>query len=120
MALSTPDILQAVRALKARGAEFLEVSPGYYARLRLRLANAAIDLKNDLDVLAQFNIMVDHDEQGYLLQMFTKPVADRPTFFLEVIERNNHGGFGANNFKSIFEAIEQEQHRRGNLAATDA
>lgn len=72
-------------------------------------------MSEDLDELERLHILIDYDEHGYLLQIFTKPVQDRPTLFLEVIQRHNHQGFGAGNFKSLFEAIEAEQARRGNL-----
>ena len=115
MAFRTFDILQAASALKARGVEFLAVTPRYYDNLRERLAQAKIVLHENVDALASYNIMVDFDDKGYLLQFFTIPVEDRPTFFIEHIERKDHLGFGANNFKAIFEAIEQEQGKRGNL-----
>ena len=73
------------------------------------------DVKEDLEMIRKLNILVDFDEKGYLLQIFTKPVEDRPTLFLEVIQRRNHNGFGAGNFKALFESIEQEQAKRGNL-----
>lgn len=72
-------------------------------------------MKEDLDVLQKEKILVDYDDKGYLLQIFTKPQVDRPTLFFEVIQRRNHNGFGAGNFKSLFESIELEQARRGNL-----
>jgi 4-hydroxyphenylpyruvate dioxygenase len=68
-----------------------------------------------MDILQKLHILVDYDEHGYLLQIFTKPVEDRPTLFIEIIQRKNHQGFGAGNFKALFEAIEMEQDRRGNL-----
>ena len=87
----------------------------YYDNLRERLAVSNIKVAEDLDVLEKLNILVDFDDSGYLLQIFTKPVEDRPTLFFEVIQRHNHQGFGAGNFKSLFEAIEREQEARGNL-----
>jgi 4-hydroxyphenylpyruvate dioxygenase len=72
-------------------------------------------LLEDLNKIRELNILVDFDEKGYLLQIFTKPVEDRPTFFIEIIQRRNHNGFGAGNFKALFESIEQEQAKRGNL-----
>lgn len=74
-----------------------------------------IKIKEDIDHLEKNRILVDYDDKGYLLQLFTKPVEDRPTLFFEVIQRNNNFGFGAGNFKSLFEAIEDEQAKRGNL-----
>jgi len=117
IALLTDDIVVAVSALRARGVDFISVPPTYYATLRHRLATEKRDweLKEELDVIEQLNILIDYDEQGYLLQLFTKPVVDRPTVFLEIIQRNSFDGFGAGNFKSLFEAIEREQAERGNL-----
>lgn len=115
IALNTSDILAAVRNLSDRGAEFLAIPSTYYTRLREKLAVASIRVAESLDELERLHILVDYDDNGYLLQIFTKPLQDRPTLFLEVIERHNHQGFGAGNFKSLFEAIEMEQERRGNL-----
>ncbi|HAX78598.1 MAG TPA: 4-hydroxyphenylpyruvate dioxygenase [Cyanobacteria bacterium UBA11372] len=114
-AVLTDDILASSEALRDRGVEILKVSSGYYPRLRQLLAMADIQLHEDVEVLADYNIMVDFDENGYLLQMFTKPMSDRPTAFFEFLQRRTFNGFGANNFRTIFEAIEQEQERRGNL-----
>ena len=83
--------------------------------MRKRLAHAKISVKEDIDTLQKLKILIDYDDQGYLLQIFTKPIEDRPTLFFEFIQRNNHNGFGAGNFKSLFEAIEREQEKRGNL-----
>lgn len=74
-----------------------------------------IKIKEDVDILQKYHILIDYDDKGYLLQIFTKPIEDRPTLFFEIIQRNNHQGFGAGNFKSLFEAIEAEQAKRGNL-----
>ena len=89
----------------------------YYVALRERLAAAApaVSIKEDIEALQRLNILVDFDERGYLLQLFTDPIQDRPTLFLEVIQRAGCTGFGAGNFKSLFEAIEREQSLRGNL-----
>ena len=95
--------------------EFLTIPDAYYENLKKGLANAGIKVQEDLEVLQKLKILVDYDDKGYLLQIFTKPVEDRPTLFLEIIQRHNHQGFGAGNFKSLFEAIEIEQARRGNL-----
>ena len=94
--------------------DFLEVPDTYYEALREKLKTAAITVKEDLDDLQRLKILVDYDENGYLLQLFTKCTQDRPTLFLEVIQRENNQGFGAGNFKSLFEAIEREQMQRGN------
>lgn len=116
IALNTTDILGAINALRSRGVEFLTIPKTYYVNLRKRLAEVtAFQVKEDIDALEALNILVDFDENGYLLQIFTKPVEDRPTFFIEVIQRANNSGFGAGNFKALFESIEMEQANRGNL-----
>lgn len=115
VALATSDILHAVSTLRKRGLDFLVVPKTYYQDLRKRLAKSAVKIEEDLQNIEDLNILVDFDEQGYLLQIFTKPVEDRPTLFYEVIQRHNHQGFGAGNFKSLFEAIERDQAERGNL-----
>ncbi|XP_073482877.1 4-hydroxyphenylpyruvate dioxygenase [Aquarana catesbeiana] len=115
IALNTSDIITAITNLKGRGMEFMSVPPSYYQTLRENLQTAKIQVKENIDILEELKILVDYDENGYLLQIFTKPVQDRPTLFLEVIQRKNHQGFGAGNFKSLFEAIEQDQAARGNL-----
>ena len=116
IALLTDDIVAAVTALKARGLEFLTIPKTYYKLLREKLAaQTSIQVTESLEALEKLHILVDYDEKGYLLQIFTKPVEDRPTLFLEIIQRHNHGGFGAGNFKSLFESIEIEQGLRGNL-----
>lgn len=115
IALNTHDIIGAIEALKARGAIFLHVPDTYYTVLEERLKTAKIQVKEPLARLKELKILVDFDERGYLLQIFTMPVQDRPTLFLEIIQRFNHEGFGAGNFKSLFEAIELEQGKRGNL-----
>lgn len=102
--------------MKARGVEFLDKIPDtYYDRLREGLAKSGTEVKEDIAILQKHKILVDYDEKGYLLQIFTKPVEDRPTLFMEVIQRRNHQGFGAGNFKALFESIELEQAARGNL-----
>jgi 4-hydroxyphenylpyruvate dioxygenase len=117
IALLTSDILAAVAALRARGVQFIDVPKSYYDTIRSRLKTEKRnwELKEDLDVVERLNILIDYDEQGYLLQLFTKPLMDRPTVFIEIIQRNEFDGFGAGNFKSLFEAIEREQAERGNL-----
>jgi len=117
IALNTSNIIQAIVNLRARGMEFLAAPDTYYDSLREKLKTAKIKVKEDLDRLQELKILVDFDDKGYLLQIFTKPVQDRPTLFLEVIQRHNHFGFGAGNFKSLFEAIEKDQDARGNLTA---
>ncbi|XP_027709391.1 4-hydroxyphenylpyruvate dioxygenase [Vombatus ursinus] len=115
IAMSTPDIISAITYLRARGLEFLSVPSTYYKQLREGLKSAKIQVKESIDTLEELKILVDYDEKGYLLQIFTKPVQDRPTVFLEVIQRHNHQGFGAGNFNSLFKAFEEEQNIRGNL-----
>ncbi|XP_061624658.1 4-hydroxyphenylpyruvate dioxygenase [Phyllopteryx taeniolatus] len=115
IAMNTSDIITAIRNLKQRGTDFLSVPDTYYQQLREKLKDSKVKIAEDLDVLQELKILVDYDDTGYLLQIFTKPVQDRPTVFLEVIQRHNHQGFGAGNFKSLFEAIEADQHARGNL-----
>jgi 4-hydroxyphenylpyruvate dioxygenase len=113
IALATGDILASVDAMRAAGVEFLDTPDSYYEdpELRARIGNVRVPI----DQLKSRKILVDRDEDGYLLQIFTKPVQDRPTFFFELIERHGSLGFGKGNFKALFEAIEREQERRGNL-----
>ncbi|KRY00023.1 4-hydroxyphenylpyruvate dioxygenase, partial [Trichinella pseudospiralis] len=115
IALHTDNIVFAVSALKQRGVQFLEAPATYYENLKARLQHSTIRIKEDLNMLQQLNILIDYDDNGYLLQIFTKPVQDRPTLFLEIIQRHNHKGFGVGNFKALFEALEMEQKRRGTL-----
>lgn len=91
------------------------VPPVYYENLKLRLASSAVKIAEDMKKLQELHILVDYDEKGYLLQIFSQPVEDRPTLFIEIIQRRNHSGFGAGNFKALFESIEMEQGRRGIL-----
>jgi len=114
IALNTDNIIQAITWLKKRGVEFLSIPATYYEHLRSKLAHSPIKVSEDLDVIQKLDILIDYDDKGYLLQIFTKPVEDRPTLFFEVIQRRNHQGFGIGNFKSLFEAIEAEQAKRGN------
>ncbi|XP_061585904.1 4-hydroxyphenylpyruvate dioxygenase [Cololabis saira] len=115
IAMNTSDIITAIRNLKERGMEFMAVPDTYYEQLREKLKHSKVKISEDLDVLQELKILMDYDDNGYLLQIFTKPVQDRPTVFMEVIQRHNHQGFGAGNFKALFQAIEAEQHTRGNL-----
>lgn len=115
IALRTEDIITAVSNMKKRGAEFLVVPDTYYEQLKEKLKSSKVKIIEDMETLRSLRILVDYDDNGYLLQIFTKPVQDRPTLFLEVIQRRNHNGFGAGNFKALFEAIELEQEKRGNL-----
>ena len=111
IALRTTDIVGTVRVLRERGVEFLGLPHEYYAALPERVGDVGIPM----DTLEELGIEADRDEEGYLLQIFTKPVQDRPTFFFEIIERHGSRGFGVGNFKALFEAIEREQEKRGNL-----
>ncbi|XP_028415179.1 4-hydroxyphenylpyruvate dioxygenase-like [Dendronephthya gigantea] len=115
IALNTSDILTTIVNLKERGMRFLSIPKSYYAILKERLKSSRTKIQENMETIEKLNVLIDFDENGYLLQIFSKPVEDRPTLFLEVIQRHNHQGFGAGNFKSLFEAIELEQAERGNL-----
>lgn len=111
VALLTADIIDTVTKLRERGVDFLKVPTTYYEELEERVGK----IDEPIDVLADLGILVDRDDEGYLLQIFTKPVVDRPTLFYEIIQRKGARGFGKGNFKALFEAIEREQELRGNL-----
>ena len=111
IALATDDIIHTVSVLKERGAEFLDVPNAYYERLWERVG----EVNEDHEDIRRLKILVDRDERGYLLQLFTKPFEDRPTLFYELIQREGCAGFGKGNFKALFESIEREQAARGNL-----
>ncbi|HKQ49003.1 MAG TPA: 4-hydroxyphenylpyruvate dioxygenase [Phycisphaerae bacterium] len=111
IALNTGDIAATVRALRDNGVQFLRVPDTYYDALPARVGKIDVDYK----VLRELGILADRDDEGYLLQIFTKPVEDRPTLFFEVIERHGSRGFGLGNFKALFVSIEEEQKKRGNL-----
>ncbi|WP_348799241.1 4-hydroxyphenylpyruvate dioxygenase [Flavobacterium adhaerens] len=116
IAIATDDIIQTVSQLKARGVEFLSPPPHtYYEAVPERLGVHMNMMKEDLNEIEKLAIMIDADEDGYLLQIFTKPVQDRPTLFFEIIQRMGAKGFGAGNFKALFESIEREQELRGTL-----
>ena len=116
IAVATNDILSTVTEMRRRGVEFLSTPPAaYYEAIPDRLKEFEHDMKEDLEQLQKLGIMIDADEEGYLLQIFTKPVEDRPTLFFEVIQRMGAKGFGAGNFKALFESIEREQAKRGTL-----
>ncbi|QKX58603.1 uncharacterized protein TRUGW13939_05728 [Talaromyces rugulosus] len=115
IALLTDDIISAITNLRARGVEFIKVPESYYDDMWVRLKRAGIMPQEAWEDIKRLDILIDFDEGGYLLQLFTKHVMDRPTVFIEIIQRNNFSGFGAGNFKSLFEAIEREQELRGNL-----
>ena len=111
VAIATDDIITTVRDLRSRGIEFLRVPAAYYETVLDRVGK----IDEDIAPLAELGILVDRDDEGYLLQIFTKPVQDRPTLFYEIIQRKGAKSFGAGNFKALFEAIEREQDARGNL-----
>ena len=111
IAMATADIINTVGRLRAQGVEFLRVPTSYYDQLEGRVGK----IDEPLDKLADLGILVDRDDEGYMLQIFTRPVEDRPTLFYEIIQRKGSRSFGKGNFKALFEAIEREQARRGNL-----
>jgi 4-hydroxyphenylpyruvate dioxygenase len=111
IAVATNDIVKTVTALKSRGVQFLQVPSTYYDDLLDRVG----PIEEDIEPLRKLGILVDRDDEGYLLQLFSKPVEDRPTLFYEIIQRKGAKSFGKGNFKALFEAIEREQARRGNL-----
>lgn len=119
IALLTTNILETVPRMRSRGTEFISIPKAYYSNLRERLLQNPVlykKLESSLDAIEKHNILVDFDESGYLLQLFTKPLMDRPTVFIEIIQREGgHEGFGSGNFLALFESIEQEQKQRGNL-----
>jgi 4-hydroxyphenylpyruvate dioxygenase len=111
IAMSTTNIIETVAELKRRGVEFLRVPTTYYEELEKRIGK----IDEDMDELAKHGILVDRDDDGYLLQLFSKPIEDRPTVFFEIIQRKGAKSFGKGNFKALFEAIEREQELRGTL-----
>jgi len=111
IALATRDIVGVVAELTKRGVKFLKTPETYYEEVPERIG----EIDEDLEDLKRLGILVDRDDEGYLLQIFTKPLGDRPTIFFEIIERHGARGFGEGNFKALFEAIEREQAARGNL-----
>lgn len=115
IALRTEDIISEITNFKARGIEFLTIPSSYYDLLEQRLSKSVTKVKEDLQIIRKLHILVDFDENGYMLQIFTKMLTDRPTFFIEIIQRENHNGFGAGNFKALFRSIELEQEARDNL-----
>jgi len=111
IAMATADIIATVSTLRRQGVDFLRVPNTYYDDLLTRIG----PIDEPIDELRQLGILVDRDDEGYMLQIFTRPVEDRPTLFYEVIQRKGSRSFGKGNFKALFEAIEREQARRGNL-----
>ena len=111
LALSTRDIIHSVEIMRNNGVEFLPTPDSYYDNLTNRVG----DIDEDIEILKKLGILVDSDENGYMLQIFTKPLQDRPTLFFEIIQRKGSNSFGKGNFKALFESIEREQEKRGNL-----
>ncbi|HEY1583910.1 MAG TPA: 4-hydroxyphenylpyruvate dioxygenase [Chthoniobacterales bacterium] len=111
VAIATKDIVTTVADLQSRGVEFLKIPPSYYETVLDRVGK----IDEDLEPLQRLGILIDRDDEGYLLQIFSKPVEDRPTLFFEIIQRKGAKSFGKGNFKALFEALEKEQDRRGNL-----
>ena len=111
IAIATDNIVESVREMRKSGVEFLHVPGEYYDTVKNRVG----EIEEELSILKELGIMVDRDEDGYLLQIFTKPVEDRPTLFFEIIQRKGANSFGKGNFKALFESIEAEQALRGTL-----
>ncbi|MFY0542547.1 4-hydroxyphenylpyruvate dioxygenase [Brevibacillus sp. H7] len=111
LALLTNDIVETITQLRANGVDFLYVPETYYEDLKQRVGS----IDEDIEQLKKLNILVDCDDEGYLLQLFSKPIVDRPTLFIEIIQRKGARGFGEGNFKALFESLEREQELRGNL-----
>ena len=111
LALATDNIIETVTELRARGVDFLAIPDSYYDEVLDRVG----EIDEDLAPLRELGILVDRDDEGYLLQLFTKPLMDRPTVFVEIIQRKGAKSFGKGNFKALFESIEREQERRGTL-----
>jgi 4-hydroxyphenylpyruvate dioxygenase len=111
IAMASGNIISTISTLRSRGIEFLRVPDSYYDLLPDRVG----EIKESLDTIRELGILVDRDDEGYLLQVFSRPIQDRPTSFVEIIQRQGSRGFGKGNFKALFEAIELEQERRGNL-----
>ncbi|MBA3706643.1 MAG: 4-hydroxyphenylpyruvate dioxygenase, partial [Bacteroidetes bacterium] len=105
------NIIETVTILKSRGVEFLSIPTTYYDELQSRVGK----IDENISELAKLGVLVDRDDEGYMLQIFTKPVEDRPTLFYEIIQRKGAKSFGAGNFKALFESIEREQEKRGTL-----
>jgi 4-hydroxyphenylpyruvate dioxygenase len=111
VAITTDDIVSTVRALRENGVEFLDTPASYYDALAARVGS----IDEAIPVLRELSILVDRDDLGYMLQIFTKPLQDRPTLFFEIIQRRGSMSFGKGNFKALFVSIEEEQGKRGNL-----
>ena len=111
IALLTNDIIKSISTLRSNGVDFLDIPNAYYENLENRIGK----IDEDIEILKKLKILVDRDDEGYLLQLFTKPLEDRPTLFIEIIQRKGSRGFGQGNFQALFESIEREQAQRGNL-----
>ena len=111
VAMSTKNIIETVAKLRQNGVDFLPTPQSYYDSLIDRIG----EIDEDINILSEQGILVDKDDDGYMLQIFTKPIQDRPTLFYEIIQRKGSNSFGKGNFKALFESIEREQHQRGNL-----
>ena len=111
VAMSTKDIINTVKKLKSNGVQFLPTPASYYDNISKRISH----IDEDINTLAELGILVDNDENGYMLQIFTQPIQDRPTLFYEIIQRKGSNSFGKGNFKALFKSIEREQKQRGNL-----
>ena len=111
IAVATNNIAKTVSEMRRRGVEFLSVPEAYYTEMYERIGS----IEEDMQTMRDLNILIDRDDEGYLLQIFTKPVEDRPTLFYEIIQRKGAKSFGKGNFKALFESIEREQAKRGNL-----
>lgn len=120
IAIRVDNIIDTIKKMREMGAQFIDVPDEYYDNLEKRLKNSKHPkIKETLKSVKKLGILVDFDEKGYLLQLFTKPIFERPSFFFEIIQRCNHNGFGAGNFKGLFEVLEKDQEKRGNLTAQD-
>ena len=111
VAIASNNIIETVTQLQKRGIEFLKIPASYYADVLQRVGH----IDEDLEPLKELGILIDKDDEGYLLQIFSKPLQDRPTLFFEIIQRKGAKSFGKGNFKALFEAIERDQEERGNL-----
>ena len=111
IAMSSRNIIETVKKLKANGVEFLPTPKSYYDDLKKRIKG----VDEDIDTLSELGILLDSDDNGYMLQIFTRPIQDRPTLFYEIIQRKGSQSFGKGNFKALFESIERDQLKRGNL-----
>ena len=115
IAFKVNSIVSIVSEMRDRGVQFLDIPDSYYEQLAKRLEGTSLHVEESLEDIRRQQLLIDFDENGYLLQTFSKPMQDRPTLFVEIIQRHNFNGFGAGNFKALFEAVELEQKKRGTL-----